>query len=152
MTSDGTGREGARPIGTWIDEPYFSDGTDDDVDQGCCTDRCTGACGGYGFAFELAARNLRDGTGHWARLDGSCWDGCPVCAPASDGTALNRERRVTFIGQPSAGKSELAGRCGERYDGTMEVFTAGEIPLPEFSPNDAICKCPLEVCVCRGRP
>lgn len=38
-----------------------SDGTEDDVDQGCCTDRCTGACGGYGFAFELAARNARDG-------------------------------------------------------------------------------------------
>lgn len=33
-----------------------SDGT-----EGCCTDKCTGACGGYGFAFELAARNVRDG-------------------------------------------------------------------------------------------
>lgn len=106
-----------------------NDGTEDDVDQGCCADRCTGACGGYGFAFELAARNLRDGTGHWAQLDGTCWDGCPVCAPAGDGTAVNRERRVTFIGQPSAGKSELAECCGERCDGTEEdLVFEGELP------------------------
>lgn len=46
-----------------------------------------------------------------------------MTSPASDGT---EERRVTFIGQPSAGKSELAGCCG---DGTEEdLVFEGELP------------------------
>ena len=73
------GIEGARPVGTWIDEPFASDGTDNgDV------------------------------------------------------------RRVTFLGQPGAGKSELAGSCGERCDGTEPPFE-GEIPATARCCGTNIC-------------
>lgn len=42
-------------------------------------------------------------------------------------------RRVTFIGQPSAGKSELAGCCGEPlHDGIEIPHIDGEIEIPLF--------------------
>jgi hypothetical protein len=110
-----------------------SDGTEDDV------------CVGY-----PEHRGVRE---TYRGDDGIAWE-CTVCdaegwedAVTSDGTEDDyanlaegaspnwtimdelAERRVTFIGQPGAGKSELAGCCGERCDGTEEdLVTEGELP------------------------
>lgn len=107
------------------EDTVTSDGTEEV--SSCCTDRCDGACGGYGYAFELAARNLR-----------SIED--DLIVEAERGYDINKlvPRRVAFIGHPDAGKSELAGQCGEPNDGTEPPFE-GEIPATARCCGTNIC-------------
>lgn len=66
-----------------------------------------------------------------ARPIGTWFDEVALSEEAERGYDVDKlvPRRVTFIGQPGAGKSELAGCCGERCDGTIEEEV---LELPGF--------------------